>query len=454
MQVSTSAGGGEAENSKGVAVFPVGQMALFTMVLVLFFLWGMSNNLTDILVQQFKKSFELSKFEAQLVSTANFTGYFCMAIPAALVMRRWGYKTGMLMGLCLFGVGLVLFWPAALIGKYPPFLVALYTVGCGLSVLETACNPFVAQFGPAPTSERRLNFAQAFNPPGTIVGVWVGRQFILSGVELTPAQVAAEKAAGTYGAYLHGEIMRVVPTYIAFGGAVLLFALALSRMRFPTITSEHEGDQGGHGSFGALLHYPQLWWAVAAYVLNVGAQICMWSNLIFYMKQYTPVGEKTAANYIIYSLVAMLAGRFVSTPLMKYVLPSKLLGIYGAANVVLMTMAVTRPGWGGAYAIVAASFFLSIMFPTIFALGLKGLGENTKLGGSMLVMAIVGGAVLPLVLGKIATITGSMALGYVVPLVCYVGVGLYGFIAPLILPPPGNTDPEAGLIAAERGYGI
>jgi FHS family L-fucose permease-like MFS transporter len=453
MQVPTSTGS-NVENAKGVPVFPVGQMALFLMVLVLFFLWGMSNNLTDILVQQFRKSFELTKFKAQLVSTANFTGYFCMAIPAALVMRRWGYKTGMLMGLILFGTGLVLFWPAALIGKYPPFLVALYTVGCGLSVLETACNPFVAQFGPAATSEQRLNFAQAFNPPGTIVGVWVGRQFILSGVELTPAQVVAQKAAGTYGAYLHGEIMRVVPTYIAFGLVVLLFALALSRMHFPTITSEHEGDSGGHGSFRALLHYPQLWFAVAANVLNVGAQICMWSNLIFYMKQYTPVGEKTAANYIIYSLVAMLAGRFVSTPIMKYVSPSKLLGIYGAVNVGLMAMAVARPGWGGAYAIVAASFFLSIMFPTIFALGLKGLGENTKLAGSMLVMAIVGGAVLPLVLGKIATITGSMALGYLVPLVCYVGVGLYGFAAPWILPKPGMTDPEAGMIAAEFGQGF
>jgi FHS family L-fucose permease-like MFS transporter len=454
MQVYPSTGSSRAESSKGAAVFPLGQMALFVMVLVLFLLWGMSNNLTDILVQQFQKSFELSKFRAQLVSTANFTGYFCMAIPAALVMRRWGYKTGMLMGLMLFGVGLVLFWPAALIGRYPPFLVALYTVGCGLSVLETACNPFVAQFGPPPTSERRLNFAQSFNPPGTILGVWIGRQFILSGVELTKAQVAAMKAAGTYNAYLHGEIMRVVPTYVAFGGVVLLFALLLSRMKFPRMASEHEGESGGQGSFGALLHYPQLWFAVAANVCNVGGQICMWSNIIFYMKAYTPVSEKTAANYIIYSLVAMLVGRFASTPLMKFVSPSRLLGIYGTANVVLMAIAVTHPGMLGAWAIVGGSFFLSIMFPTIFALGLKGLGENTKLGGSMLVMAIVGGALFPLLLGKIATITGSMALGYLVPLVCFAGVGLYGFVAPRILPPPGNTDPDAGLIAAERGYGI
>jgi FHS family L-fucose permease-like MFS transporter len=454
MQVSTVVSSERSQSSKGVAVFPPGQIALFVLVTVLFFLWGMSNNLTDILVQQFRKSFELSRLNAQLVSTANFTGYFCMAIPAALVMRRWGYKVGMVTGLALFGSGMVMFWPAAVSGLYAPFLVALFAVGCGASILETAANPFMAQFGPAPTSERRLNFAQSFNPPGTILGVWIGRQFIFSGVELTPAQVAAKKAAGTYTAYLHGEIMRVVPTYIALGSAVLLFALLLSRMRFPKMESEHEGEGSGHGSFAALLHYPQLWFAVGANVLNVGAQICVWSNTIFYLKQYTALGERRAADFIIYSLAAMLAGRFLTTPLMKYVSASKLLGIYGAINVLMMALAVTRPGMTGAYAIVATSFFLSIMFPTIFALGLKGLGENTKLGGSMLVMAIVGGAVFPLILGKIADRTGSMAMGFLVPLACFAGVSAYGFAAPLILPPPGNTDPNAGALVAERGYGV
>ena len=452
MQVSTPVRNREAAGD--VPVFPAGQMALFALVTVLFFLWGMSNNLTDILVQQFRKSFELSTFSAQLVSTANFTGYFCMAIPAALVMRRWGYKAGMVIGLCLFGAGMVLFWPAAVSGLYGPFLIALFAVGCGASILETAANPFMAQFGPAVTSERRLNFAQAFNPPGTILGVWIGKQFIFSGVELTPAEVAAKKAAGTYAAYTHSELMRVVPTYIALGSTVLLFALVLSRMRFPRIVSEHEGEGEGHGSFAALRHYPQLWFAVAANVLNVGAQICVWSNLIFYMKQYTSVSEKTAANYIIYSLAAMLAGRFVSNPLMKFVAPARLLGFYGAANVVLLAYAVARPGMPGAWALVGSSFFLSIMFPTIFALGLKGLGENTKLAGSMLVMAIVGGAVFPLILGAIARATGSMALGYIVPLVCYAGVGLYGFSVRWILPPPGLTDPDAGALVAERGYGV
>jgi FHS family L-fucose permease-like MFS transporter len=454
MQVSTSvSAGAKSQGETKRSVFPVGQMALFSLVTVLFFLWGMSNNLTDILVQQFKKSFELSTFSAQLVSTANFTGYFCMAIPAALVMRRWGYKTGMVMGLCLFGAGMVLFWPAAVSGQYVPFLVALFAVGCGASVLETAANPFMAQFGPAETSERRLNFAQSFNPPGTIVGVLIGSQFIFSGVEKTAPEIAQMRVAGTYQAYLHTEIMRVVPTYLAFGGVVLLCAFILSRMTFPSMHSEHEGEAGDHGSFRQLFQYPHLWFAVFANFCNVGAQISSWSNLILYMKQYTAVTERHASYYLTGVLVALALGRFVSTPLMKYLSPSKMLGIYGMANVLLMAVTVTQPGIVGAWGVVLSGFFLSIMFPTIFALGLKGLGPNTKLAGSLLVMAIVGGALFPLVLGFIAKNTGSLAKGYIVPLVGFAVVAAYGFLAPRIQPDSGNTSPDAGpIVAAARGH--
>jgi MFS transporter, FHS family, L-fucose permease len=455
MQVSTS-GSVDKQAAKGQPVFPLGQMTLFVLVTVLFFLWGMSNNLTDILVQQFKKSFELSQFGAQLVQTANFLGYFCMAIPAALVMRRWGYKAGMVMGLTLFGGGMVLFWPAAVTGQYVPFLVALFAVGCGASVLETAANPFMAQFGPAATSERRLNFAQSFNPPGTVLGVILGAQFIFSGVELKAPEVAAMKAAGTYAGYLHTELMRVVPTYLALGSVVLLFAVVLSRMKFPSLRGEHEdlSVAEDHGSFGQLLHYPHLWFAVAANFCNVGAQVSTWSSLIPYMKQYTSVSERTAAGYLTATLIAMMAGRFATTPLMKYVPASKLLGIYGAVNVVLIGLAITRPGAVGAYAIVASSFFLSIMFPTIFALGLKGLGANTKLAGSFLVMAIVGGAIFPPVLGWIAKRTGSLADGYIVPAAGFLGVAIYGFLADRLRPAPGDTSPDAGPLVAGRGQAI
>jgi MFS transporter, FHS family, L-fucose permease len=431
MQVSTSVGAGsKSRGDNDKPVFPVGHMVLFSLVTVLFFLWGMSNNLTDILVQQFKKSFELSPVGAQLVQTANFLGYFFMALPAALLMRKWGYKAGMVTGLCLFGGGMILFWPAAVSGLYPAFLVALFTVGSGASFLETAANPFIAQFGPAETSERRLNFSQSFNPPGTIVGVLIGSQFIFSGVEKTATEVAQMKAAGTYAAYLHMEIMRVVPTYLAFGAVVLLCAFILSRMAFPAMHSEHEGESGDHGSFAQLFHYPHLWFAVAANFCNVGAQISSWSSLIPYMKQFTTVTERHAAYYLGFGVLGALAlGRIVSTPMMKYISPSKMLGIYGAVNVLLMGVTIAQPGIVGAWAVVASGFFLSIMFPTIFALGLKGLGPNTKLAGSLLVMAIVGGAIFPPVLGFIAKTTGSLAKGYVVPLCGFVVVSIYGFLS-------------------------
>jgi FHS family L-fucose permease-like MFS transporter len=453
MQVSTSASAGaRSQGEQKHPVFPVGHVVLFSLVTVLFFLWGMSNNLTDILVQQFKKSFELSPVSAQLVQTANFLGYFIMAMPAALLMRKWGYKAGMVTGLMLFGGGMILFWPAAVSGQYLPFLVALFTVGSGASFLETAANPFIAQFGDPATSEQRLNFSQSFNPPGTIVGVLIGARFIFSGVEKTAPEIAEMRAAGTYQAYLHTEIMRVVPTYLAFGGVVLLCAFILSRMTFPSMHSEHEGEAGDHGSFRQLFQYPHLWFAVAANFCNVGAQISSWSSLIPYMKQFTTVSERHAAYYLTGVLVALAVGRFVSTPLMKYVLPSRMLGIYGVVNVLLMAVTMAQPGIVGAWAVVASGFFLSIMFPTIFALGLKGLGPNTKLAGSLLVMAIVGGAVFPPVLGFIARSTGSWAKGYIVPLLGFIVVALYGFLAPRIQPEPGNTSPDAGPIVAARGH--
>jgi FHS family L-fucose permease-like MFS transporter len=408
-------------------VFPVGHLLPFVLVTVLFFLWGMSNNLTDILVQQFKKSLELSQFSAQLVQTANFFGYFCMAIPAGLLMRRWGYKAGMVTGLLLFGSGMLLFLPAALRGEYAMFLIALFTVGCGASILETAANPFIAQFGDPVTSEQRLNFSQAFNPPGTVTGVLIGTYFIFSGVEPNATDIDRMKQLGTYKDYLHSEIMRVVPTYMAFGAVVLLFAFLLMRTKFPVIQVEHEGAGEDHGSFGELLSKPAIWIAVAANFCNVGAQISSWSSLIPYMKQYTPVSERTAAHYLTGVLIAMLFGRFISTPLMRYIRPSLMLGLYGVCNAVLMLLVVLRPGMIGAWAVVASGFFISIMFPTIFALGLKGLGRNTKIGGSLLVMAIVGGAIFPPIQGLIARQTGSLALGYVIPAIGFVGVALYGF---------------------------
>jgi FHS family L-fucose permease-like MFS transporter len=416
------------------AVFPIGQLVPFALVTLIFFLWGMSNNLTDILVQQFRKSFELNLLQAQLVQTSVFLAYGTIAIPAALLIRRLGYKGGIISGLCVFATGTLLFWPAAIIGRYTPFLIALFIVGAGTAILETACNPFIAEFGPESTSEQRLNFSQAFNPPGTIVGVLLGKYFIFSGVEKTPAQVDAMKAAGTYAGYLHSEILRVVPTYVGLGLVILVLAAILFRTRFQSSASSiaDAGPEHAHqrNLFQIIARYPQLRLAIIAQFFYVGAQVGTWSNFIPYMKAYTVVSERDAANYLIGTLVALAAGRILSTPLMRLIAPDRLLTLYAVINVILCVVGVAAPGLIGTWALLLSSFFMSIMFPTIFALGLKGLGADTKLGGSLIVMAILGGALLPLVMGAINDRTGKLALAYLVPVVAYAIVAVYAFFAP------------------------
>jgi len=422
------------------SIFPVGYMLPFLLTTLIFFFWGMSNNLTDILVQQFRKSFSLSLLQAQLVQTSVFLAYGTMAIPAALLMKRFGYKAGLMVGLTVFGIGTLLFWPAAVVGHYTPFLCALFVVGSGSSILETAANPLVAQFGDPATSEQRLNFAQAFNPPGTITGVLIGTWFIFSGVEKSPSQVAAMKAQGTYAAYLHSEILRVVPTYVGLGIAVLILAVLIWRTHFPanldaTTTKEDLllQEMGGHsGSYRRLLRNPHLMFAVVAQFFYVGAQVSTWSTLIPYMRAYTTASERTAGYFLTATLVALAIGRIVSTPLMRYISPSLMMGLYSLINIFLLAIGIAKPGMIGAYAILTTSFFMSMMYPTIFALGVKDLGSDTKLGGSLIVIAIVGGAIFPPGMGWIARQSGSIALGYLLPEAGYMVVATYSFLGPRI----------------------
>jgi FHS family L-fucose permease-like MFS transporter len=446
MQVTTNNSARRSQAPGNVSVLPRGNMLAFLLTTAIFFIWGMSNNLTDILVQQFRKSFELNLIQAQLVQTAVFLAYGLMATPAALLMRRYGYKTGLVTGLVTFGVGTLLFWPAAVIGLYTPFLLALFIVGSGSSILETAANPLVAQFGDPETSEQRLNFAQAFNPPGTIAGVLIGTWFIFSGVEKTPAQIASMKLQGTYAGYLHHEILRVVPTYVALGIAVLILAIFIARARFPSNldTTDYAGyasqvRPAQSGAYRRLFRNRNLMFAVVAQFFYVGAQVSTWSTLIPYLRTYTSIGDKGAGYFLTGTLIALAVGRVVSTPLMRYINPARMIGCYAIANVLLLCVGVLHPGIVGASAIFLTSFFMSVMYPTIFALGVKGLGEDTKLGGSFLVIAILGGAIFPPLMGLVTRATGSLALGYVLPAVGYIVVALYAFLVHKITPAQGSA---------------
>ena len=409
-------------------LFPSGQLVPFILVTALFFLWGIPNNLNDVLIRQFMKSFTLTRTEAGLVQFAFYMGYFILAMPAAFLMRKVGYKTGFVVGLLLYGGGCFLFWPAALAGSYGFFLFALFVIASGLSFLETASNPFIAQLGDPDTSERRLNFSQAFNPLGSISGALIGTVFIFSGVELSPAEVASRKAGGLYAAYLQTETLRVIKPYLAIGAVAIFWAILILRTKFPAIQSEHENASGDHGHFRELFRYPHFLWAVVAQFLYVGAQVGTWSYFIQYVQESTHQPEKIAGYFLTGTLAAFGVGRFASAYLMRTIAPNKLMGVYSVANIVLVGLGVLFSGWFGLWCIFLTSFFMSLMFPTIFALGLKGLGPNTKIGGSLLVMAIVGGAVLTPLMGLISEAAHSVAMAYLVPLAAYIFVALYSFL--------------------------
>jgi FHS family L-fucose permease-like MFS transporter len=329
--------------------------------------------------------------------------------------------------LFLFGAGAFLFWPAAIAGRYEFFLLALFVIASGLAFLETASNPFIAQLGDPESSERRLNFSQAFNPLGAITGAMIGTVFIFSGVELSPQQTASLKARHGYEAYLQSETLRVVKPYLVIGAIAILWAIVILRAKFPAIQSEHENG-GDHGRFRELLRYPHFLLAVVAQFFYVGGQVGTWSYFIQYVQESVHQPEKVAGYFLTGTLAAFGIGRFASAYLMCFVLPSKLMGVYSVINIVLVTVGVLLPGWIGLWAVFLTSFFMSLMFPTIFALGLKGLGPNTKIGGSLLVMAIVGGAVLTPLMGLIAERSGNIAMAYTVPLAAFVVIAFYSFV--------------------------
>lgn len=419
-----------ASGAAGISFLPTGHLFPFFLVTGLFFLWGIPNNLNDVLIRQFMTSFALSRFQAGLVQSAFYLGYFLLAAPAAMLMRRAGYKAGFLTGLGLFGAGAILFWPAALIGKYGFFLFALFVVASGLSFLETAANPFVAQFGPQESSERRLNFSQAFNPLGSISGVLLGTAFIFSGIELTAAQITHLKVLGQYKAYLHWETMRVVHPYVVLGLIAWAWALLIWRTRFPVLAGEGESrsrEDSGAAVARQILGHPNLLFAVVAQFLYVGAQVGTWSYFIQYVQQYAHQPEKIAGYLLTGTLAAFAVGRFASSWFMRFVSPGKLMGIYSLCNVALVALGILFPGWIGLWSIFLTSFFMSVMYPTIFALGIRDLGTNTKMGASLIVMAIVGGAVLTPLMGWIGERTGSGALAYIVPLVAYLVVAWFSF---------------------------
>jgi MFS transporter, FHS family, L-fucose permease len=396
----------------------------FILVTILFFLWGIAHNLNPILIPHLKKACQLTDFQSALIDSAFFVAYFVMAMPAGLVMKKYGYKSGIITGLLIFAIGAFLFIPAANARVFEFFLLALFVIASGLTFLETAANPYITVLGDSKGASQRLNLAQSFNGLAATIAPFLGGIFILSGKTLTVAEESAMSVTAL-NAYLDHEAAAVKIPYLIIGLIVLAVAFLLYRSHLPEITeNEHSIDLSTKN--GSLWQYKHLTWGILAQFFYVGAQVCVSSFFIRYLYKTVQIEEKSAANYLALALLGFMVGRFVGTFLMKYIAPNRLLMIYAIVNLILLTVVVTIGGMLSVYALIGVEFFMSIMFPTIFSLSIKSLGEDTKIGSSFVIMSIVGGAILPLIMGRISDMK-DIQFAYIVPLVCFFVVFYFGW---------------------------
>lgn len=394
----------------------------FVLVTSLFFLWALGVNLNDILIPHLKKAFRLTDFQSSLIQSAFFGGYFLAALPAGRLMERIGYRKGILVGLVTCALGAFLFIPAASIHLYGFFLFALFVMACGQGVLEVAANPYVTILGPPESSERRLNLAQSFNAVGAVVTPIIGRAFILSGIEYSAHQLSAMSPEQSV-AYSALESSRVRGPYLAITALFLFVAALLYFAHLPeirevsgeTLTEPEETPR----KRWEIWRYKHLVKGVVAQFFYVGAQVGVTSFVIRFTQHTLPnTPEKVAANFLKWHLVGFMAGRFAGSAMMKRIAPPRLLGLFAVCALLCTVTAIAGTGAAPVWAVVLLGFFDSIMFPTIFALSIKNLGVYTKLGSALLVMSIIGGAIVPAVMGYISD-ASSIQKAFGVPLICY-----------------------------------
>jgi FHS family L-fucose permease-like MFS transporter len=389
------------------------------LVTSLFFLWAIGVNLNDILIQHLKKAFGLTDFQSSLIQSAFFGGYFLAALPAGWLMQRVGYRRGILIGLLVCASGTILFIPAASVRVYQFFLFALFVMACGQSFLEVAANPYVITLGPTESSERRLNLAQSFNAAGAVLVALLGSRFILSGIEHTSAELSAMDPAQVL-AYRVSEANMVKTPYLVITGVFLFVALLIFLTKLPEIAEPRaQGMQTAQAGLRGTLAFRHLTKGVIAQFFYVGAQVGVASFIIRFAEFTLPgTHEKTAAHYLQAHLAGFMIGRFAGSAIMQKVSAPRLLSLFAGGSLLCLLIVLFASGVAPVWAIVLIGFFHSIMFPTIFALSLKNLGPYTKLGSSLLVMAIIGGAVCPAVMGRISD-AWNIQRAFIVPLVCH-----------------------------------
>lgn len=391
----------------------------FILVTSLFALWGLANNMSDTLLAAFKRIMQMSDTQTSFIQLAFYGAYFCLALPAALFIRRFSYKSGLILGLCLYAGGALLFWPAAHVESYAFYLIAIYILASGCSVLETAANPFIMSMGSAETATRRLNIAQSFNPIGSIMGILVSKYFILQDISLY-------SISGTYAAV--GLVLLGIMVISAFA----IKSDPVKLMAESQLNVEHDKSLNPELSTGSvirrLLRNRVYTWGVVAQFFYVGAQICIWSFTIRLVMKELDCVEAQAATVYLVSIIGFCISRFVYTWLMRFIQPVRLL-FAGSLLCTFCTLTVMlTDGRTAVTALVFISVFMSLMFPTIYGIALGSLNDNgiekgdVKIGASGLIMSILGGALLPPLQGMISDATGSINFSYLVPMCCFLVV--------------------------------
>lgn len=386
----------------------------------LFFFWGFVQNLNPVLIPHLKNAFQLTDLESSFIDSAVFIAYFLMAIPAGRFMQKHGYKKGILIGLSFFAIGAFLFIPAANTQMYSFFLGALFVLSCGLAFLETAANPYVTALGPSETSSIRLNFTQSFNGLAAFAAPIIGGRFILTETSL-PADEISLLPPQELQEYVTQEANSIKGPYLVIGLAIILVIILFLFTKLPTI----KDDEGHKSTIMDAWTHKHLRWAVVAQFFYIGAQVCVLSFYIRFIVESAEITAKAAAFYSGLAGLAFMIGRFAGTFFMRFVKPHILLMIYATSCMLLTLLAIFSEGYVSIYSLIAVAFFMSIMFPTIFSLGIADLGKDTKPGSSLIVMSIVGGAALPPALGIVSDLTGNIQYGYFVPLVCFFIVFLF-----------------------------
>lgn len=386
----------------------------FIFVTSLFLMWGVLHAMSDVLNKHFQDVLNLSKSKSGLIQFSVFGAYFVMSIPAGAFLKRFGYKPGVILGLTLFAGGLFLFVPAANAESFNFFRIALFIMGCGMATLETVAHPFAAALGDQRTSDQRINFAQTFNAIGTIIGPGIGSYFLLRAISGQSHDLSSVKTL-----------------YTGIACVLVVIAVAFLFLKIPVLALTHgEAKEPGAANIDTepakpLFAHKHFVWAVVAQFFNVAAQGGTWAFFINYGQEVMGFSKETAGEYMMLFMAMMALGRIVGTALMRVIAPNKLLSAFALGSTISCILAAQGFGWASYAALLMINFFFSIMFPTIFSLGLKNLGGHTQQASSFISMGVVGGAFFPFLMGLIAN--HNVAMAYYLPIICYVVIFVFGY---------------------------